>query len=81
VGPVKLPLVQNHQNAVFCYASYGPTFGGGHDLYVANCANSTTSSHNYLGNTYQLPQGQSAQTFFTGSHNFQAVEVEVYQVQ
>ena len=33
------------------------------------------------GHTYQLPPGQSAQTFFTGSRHFQAAEVEVYQVQ
>ena len=33
------------------------------------------------GHTYQLPPGQSAQTFFTGSLHFQAAEVEVYQVQ
>jgi hypothetical protein len=81
VGPVKLPLVQNHQNAIYCAASYGPIFGGANDLQVANCANSSTSSYTNLGHTYQLPPGQSAQTFFTGSHNFQAVEVEVYQVQ
>jgi hypothetical protein len=81
VGPVKLPLVQNHQNAMYCAASWGPTFGGGHDLHVANCANSSTSSCTNLGHTYQLPPGQSAQTFFTGSHHFQAAEVEVYQVQ
>ena len=81
VAPVKLPLVQNHQTAILCSASYGPTFGGGHDLHVANCANSSTSSCTNLGHTYQLPPGQSAQTFFTGSHKFQAVEVEVYQVQ
>ena len=82
VGPVKLPLVQNHQNAIFCGASHGPIFGGGNDLHVANCANSNTRSYTHsLGHTYQLPPGQSAQTFFTGSHNFQAVEVEVYQVQ
>ena len=108
---MKLPLFENHQCAIYCGASYGPTFGGnrliirpkgiirpkmrhhtaeasygpnfggGHDLYVANCANSSTSSHTNLGHTYQLPPGQSAQTFFTGSRHFQAAEVEVYQVQ
>ena len=42
-GAVKLPMVQNHQNAIYCAASSGPTFGGGHDLHVANGANSNTS--------------------------------------
>jgi hypothetical protein len=35
---VKLPLVQHHQPAIYCNASYGPTFGAGSDLRVANCA-------------------------------------------
>jgi hypothetical protein len=61
--------------------SSGPTFGGGHDLHVATCANSNTSSSTNLGSTYQLPPGQSAQSFFTGGRHFQAAEVEVYQVQ
>ena len=81
VGPVKLPLVQNHQHAIYCGPLHGPTFGNGHDLHVANCANGSTSSPTNLGHTYQLPPGQSAQTFFTGSLHFQAAEVEVYQVQ
>jgi hypothetical protein len=81
VGPVKLPLVKNQKRAIYCHKSHGPTFGGGHDLYVADCANSDTGSATNLGQTYQLPPGQSATTFFTGSHTFQAAEVEVYQVQ
>jgi hypothetical protein len=80
VGPEKLPLVQHHQYAIQCNASYGPTFGEGHDLHVANCANGNTSSYTNL-HTYQLPPGQSAQAFFTGGRHFQAAEVEVYQVQ
>ena len=82
VGSVKLPLVQNRQYAIIGHPSYGPTFGGGHDLPhdVANCANSNTSSHTNLGHAYQLPPGQSAGTFFTEGQNFQAAEVEAYQV-
>ena len=80
-GPVKLPLVQDHENAMYCNASYGPTFGSGHDIHVADDANGNTNSYTNLGHTYQLPAGQSAETFFTGARNFQAAEVEVYQVQ
>ena len=82
VGPVKLPLVQNHQYAMQCHASYGPTFGcTPHDIYVADGANGNANSYTNFGSTYQLPSGQSARTFFTGKNNFQAAEVEVYQVQ
>jgi hypothetical protein len=43
VGPVKLPLVQNHQHAIYNAASHGPTFGVG-DLYVPNCAVAATAT-------------------------------------
>ena len=76
---MKLPLV-SHEYAMCCHASYGPAFGGGRDIHVADGANGNTSSYTKLGNTYQLPAGQSARTFFTGARNFQAAEVEVYQV-
>jgi hypothetical protein len=79
VGPVRLPLVQNLEQAIRCKASCGPTFGGGHDLHIADSANSNTGSYTNLGHTYQLPSGQSAKTFFTGGKNFQAAELEVYQ--
>jgi hypothetical protein len=80
VGPVRLLLVQNLEQAICCKASCGPTFGSGHDLHIASCANSITGSYTNLGHTYQLPPGQSAKTFFTGGQNFEAAEVEVYQV-
>ena len=66
---------------IHCCGSHGPTFGAGHDIHVADFANSNTFSSTSPGHSYQLPAGQSAQTFFTGARNFQATEVEVYQVQ
>ena len=56
-------------------------FGAGNDIRVADGANGNTKSYTNLGTTYHLPAGQSAKTFFTGAHKFQAAEVEVYQVQ
>ena len=88
VGPVKLPQVQNHRSklgkqikivngkAICCNSCYGPKFGDG-DLFVDGDVHGSTN----LGQSYQLPAKQSAQTFFTGAHKFQAAEVEVYQVQ
>ena len=80
VGAVKLPLVQDHGHGIYCNDAYGPTFGGGHDIHVADNASGNNSSYTNLGRTYQLPSGQSSETFFTGARNFQAAEVEVYQV-
>jgi hypothetical protein len=80
VTPVKMPLVQNHHHAVFGQSSYGPTFGSRHDIYVADNASSNSTSYTNLGQTYQLPAGQNAQTFLTGARNFQAAEIEVFRV-
>ena len=81
---VKMNIIQP-QNAIYASSYYGPTFGGGHDLYVA-----LDSSYAYsnLGHSYQLPSflanygvnSQQAQSFLAGSYNFQLVEVEVYQI-
>ena len=58
---------------------YGPSFGGGHDIYVADNANNNITSYTNVS-TYQLPEGQNAQTFLTGARNFQAAEIEVFGV-
>ena len=81
MGPVKMMLKNNNDgNAMYCHPSYGPTFGGGHDIHVCSNANSSSGSCTSLGNSYHLPDGQSSETFFTGQHNFQAAEVEVFSV-
>jgi len=63
--------------------SYGPTFGRGHDIYIANNAASSTNSNSNLGHTYSPPAGYSygssfTQSFLAGSYNFQPDEVEVF---
>ena len=81
VAPVKMPVL-NAQNAIYHNSSYGPSFGGGHDIYVADNANSSSNSNTAanVGISYQLPAGQNAQTFLTGARNFQAAEIEVFRV-
>ena len=81
VAPVKMPLTQApHPNAMYDVSSHGPSFGGSHDIYVADNANSNSTSSINVGHSYQLPAGQNAQTFLTGAHNFQAAEIEVFRV-
>ena len=65
-----------------CY-SYGPTFGGGHDIYIVSYASTSTSSYTNLGYTYSRPSGYSygssnTRSFLAGSYNFQPDEVEVF---
>lgn len=68
---------QAYTGAIYRHNSYGPCFGGGYDLYLANSATSNTSSYcnksNYnTGNNNLLGE--------TGSTSFQVSYYEVYQV-
>jgi hypothetical protein len=54
------------------YYTYGPTYGGGHDIYLAT---DFTSNSNYCNrHSYNFPDN----TTLTGGYNFQLEEIEVY---
>jgi hypothetical protein len=81
--PLKTKIDPNkHQHAIHCNSDDGPTFGG-HDIKIANNANTTRDSWSNLGFIYRHPQyanGTSeASTFLAGSHKFLLDEIEVYQ--
>ena len=82
--PFKCPIINGKNgNAIYCHPSYGATFGGSHDLYIANNANTNQNSHSYLGNTYQKLAGYQSdtpqtQSLFAGGHNFTPTEIEVF---
>jgi hypothetical protein len=80
VAPVKMPLLQYQYGRAICrYQYYGPTFGGGHDILIADNANSNSNSRTNIF-SYQLPAGQNPQTFFTGANHFTTAEIEVFRV-
>jgi hypothetical protein len=77
-APSKHEQYQNQQNAVWCHSSCGPTFGGGHDIYLQ--FNNLSCSLSKLGHTYRgspissIPNDQ----YMAGSHNhWDFVDVEV----
>jgi hypothetical protein len=81
--PVKMRINPNHTDmAIYCDDGYGPTFGDGRDIKIANNANTTMKSYSKLGSIYQHPQyafdSNEADTFLAGSHKFQLHEIEVY---
>jgi hypothetical protein len=82
--PFKCPIINGKNgNAIYCYSSYGATFGEGHGLYICNNANSNQSSYSNLGATYQPPPGyqyttQQTRSLFAGSLNFTPTEIEVF---
>ena len=86
-APVKLTqqgkYSNSRSNSIYSCSSYGPTFGGGHDIYIASYASSNVNSYSGLGHTYSPPSGHRygssfAYSFLAGSYKFQPDEVEVF---
>ena len=82
--PFKSPII-NGQNAhaICCNPSRGASFGGGHDLHIADNANANKSSYSDLDDTYQPPAGyqygtEQTRSLFAGRYNFTPTEVEVF---
>ena len=74
-------MVASPTYAIRRRSSYGPTFGGGHDIHIANNANSNTNSYTNFGyyNYYSLPSGvQDRKTILAGTYKFTPDEVEVF---
>ena len=69
----------NSAQAIGSCSYYGPTFGGGHDIYIANNAAYSSSSYSYLY-TYSPPSGYSSgrSTFLAGSYYFTPNEIETF---
>jgi hypothetical protein len=56
-----------------------PTFGGGHDLHIANNPNSNSGSYTNFPSSYQDVKGYGQSTF-AGAYNFQVDEIEIYAI-
>ena len=80
-NPIKMPVHQYPQYAIYATPSYGPTFGGGHDLHTPDSPNSNQGYLN-LGHSYKVPNyityGSSAQSYLDGAYNFKVSEIEVF---
>jgi len=53
--------------AVYHRNTYGPTFGGGHEIYITDYCRSIANCYSSSGNTYDVP---SSYELTGGSHNF-----------
>ena len=71
-------LYNNNGNGLYNNASFGPTFGGGVDLYIANSCNINNCQCN-LGTSYPNSLNLGANTF-TGSNTFLVAEIEVFKL-
>jgi hypothetical protein len=77
--PRSFPLVIS-PNAIYCYSSYGPIFGGNLDIYVANVCNENTNSYANLGHTYRNDTGLNGTEVFAGEHNFKVMDIEIFSI-
>jgi len=85
-APVKFYQTGQYSSASHATAScssYGPIFGGGHDICIYNYASSNRDSYANLGYTFGPPRGSSygssfAQAFLAGTYKFQPNEVETF---
>jgi hypothetical protein len=66
--------------AICSYFSYGPCFGFGPDIYVADSCNSNNRSYTNLGNAYVNDTGITGNAVFTGEYNFTVKEIEVFSI-
>ena len=84
--PLKLDQTGQYsqgRQSIYSCSIYGPTFGGGLDVFIASNASSNTNSYTNLGSTYSSPSGYSrgssfTKSFLAGSYQFQPDEVEVF---
>lgn len=75
----KFPLKKAWQKYSICVdTSYLPTFGGGHDLHLADLAN--TSQNNYSSFGHSFETGVCSTCNFTGAYNFTIEEYEVFEI-
>jgi len=66
-------------NAVYRNGGYGPTFGSGHDMYIASGATGNTNSYTNGGHGYSFPSYPNYQ-LADGQKNFQVKEYSILKV-
>ena len=74
-------MVRMPSRAIVRVSDYGPTFGAGYDIHIANNANSNTTSFTNFGDhkSYFVPSGVlDPYTILAGSRYFSPDEVEVF---
>ena len=69
--------VNDYSTATYSYYNYGPTFGGGHDIYIADNAGYSYNSYFYC-NCHSYTSPCYSCYVWTGNNNFCPNELEVF---
>ena len=80
--PFKAPICRN-EYAIYSSCGYGPTFGGGYDLCIADNPRINDQSYTRFGFSYKLPISYSfgskkSKSLLAGSYRFTPNEIEVF---
>ena len=71
-------------HSIYGKLANGPTFGAGHNLFIASDSNKNEESYSNLGHTYLSSNYQAgstkALTILGGSYYFQTIEIEVFEL-
>jgi hypothetical protein len=67
-------------NAICGSGSYGPTFGGGHDLHICDQSRTSNGSYSNLGHSYINKTGIAQNQVLTGAREFTVGEIEVFEL-
>lgn len=81
LGPFKSKARHPGRHAIGRYPGFGPTFGHGHDIYIADNANSNNKSYTNFSyhNDYPVPSAvRDGKTVLAGTYHFTPDEVEVF---
>jgi hypothetical protein len=82
LAPFKAPLRDEYDaKAIYRSSYYGPIFGRGSDLHIADNAGSNTHSDTRFGYSYQLPPGytyreSNTESLLPGSFEFTPSQIE-----
>ena len=72
-------MLTNPLRAIYRSSGFGPVFGYGNDILIANNANGKTTSLTNFGYSYSVPSGvQDKSTILAGTFFFSPDEVEVF---
>ena len=72
-------MVTEASRAIYRGPTFGPTFGSGNDIYIADNAASNSASYTRFGHSYTVPSGvYDTNTILAGTHYFTPDDLEVF---
>ncbi|KAH3761727.1 hypothetical protein Pelo_6441 [Pelomyxa schiedti] len=70
---------RDHHYCICCRPDYGPTYGGGHSLYVCNNSNTTIGSYANVHPSYcEQPQHNPPNEYLAGANPWVVSDIEVW---